>query len=284
MQKIRFIDSRQSQFYATVRRRVDDYFLRNNLPKNANFAMWAKVAFFLGGTVVSYGLILSGLFSPWAMLGLAVLLGMFTAVGFNVGHDSIHGALSPNPKVNKLFSLSFNLVGANAYLWNITHNIVHHTYTNIHGHDEDLEAAPGLIRLDESESFPLFSGTITTPFRCTGLPHFRGYSGRLRKFFQKQIGSYDNSKHPRSEYFNLFFYKALYYVVFIVVPLLVLDLTWWQFLIGFLAMHFAEGLVLGLVFQLAHVVEGTEFPEPDTQGNIEEAGHSPDAHHGQLCP
>jgi linoleoyl-CoA desaturase len=274
MQKIRFIDSRQSQFYATVRRRVDEYFLRNNLSKNANFAMWAKVAFFLGGTVVSYGLILTGLFSPLAMLGLAILLGMFTAfVGFNVGHDSIHGALSPDPKVNKLFSLSFNLVGANAYLWNITHNIVHHTYTNIHGHDEDLEVAPGLIRLDESEklssfqryqhyyAFPLYGlASLSWVFR-------KDYV----KFFQKQIGSYDNSRHPRREYFNLFFYKALYYVAFIVVPLLVLDLTWWQFMIGFLAMHFAEGLVLGLVFQLAHVVEGTEFPEPDTQGNIEEA-------------
>jgi linoleoyl-CoA desaturase len=36
-------------------------------------------------------------------------------------------------------------------------------------------------------------------------------------------------------------------------------------------MHLAEGLVLGLVFQLAHVVEGTDFPMPNEKGNIEEA-------------
>jgi linoleoyl-CoA desaturase len=274
MQKIRFVDSRNSRFYATVRNRVDAYFAERNLSKHGNWAMWAKVAFFLGGTALSYALILSGWFSPWGMLGLAILLGMFTAfVGFNVGHDSIHGSLSPNPKVNYLVSLSFNLIGANAYMWNITHNIVHHTYTNIHGHDEDLEVAPGLIRLDDKEklssfqryqhyyAFPLYGlASLSWVFR-------KDYV----KFFQKKIGSYDNSKHPRSEYFNLFFFKALYYTLFIVVPLLVLDLTWWQFVIGFVAMHLAEGLVLGLVFQLAHVVEGTSFPEPDPNGTIEEA-------------
>jgi len=68
------------------------------------------------------------------------------------------------------------------------------------------------------------------------------------KFFQKKIGA-QQSKHPKLEYYNLFFYKALYYFLFIVLPLLVLDITWWQFLIGFLVLHIAEGLTMGLIFQ-----------------------------------
>ncbi|RDC62958.1 Acyl-CoA 6-desaturase [Adhaeribacter pallidiroseus] len=59
--------------------------------------------------------------------------------------------------------------------------------------------------------------------------------------------------------------------MFIALPLLVLDITWWQFVMGFIGMHLAEGLTMGLVFQLAHVVEGTDFPLPNDQGNIEEA-------------
>jgi linoleoyl-CoA desaturase len=51
----------------------------------------------------------------------------------------------------------------------------------------------------------------------------------------------------------------------------VLDITWWQFIIGFMTMHVFMGLVLGLVFQLAHVVEGTDFPTTNMEGNIEEA-------------
>lgn len=79
------------------------------------------------------------------------------------------------------------------------------------------------------------------------------------------------NNHPKKELFNLFFFKAIYYTMFIVLPLSVLDITVWQFITGFIVMHFAEGLVLGLVFQLAHVVEGTEFPIANEEGNIEEA-------------
>jgi linoleoyl-CoA desaturase len=38
-----------------------------------------------------------------------------------------------------------------------------------------------------------------------------------------------------------------------------------------LAMNFAEGLVLGLVFQLAHLVEDTDRPNPMEGENIEES-------------
>ena len=91
------------------------------------------------------------------------------------------------------------------------------------------------------------------------------------KFFKKRIGHYDNSKKDFSDYLELFVFKAVYVVIFIVIPLLVLDITWWQFLIGFVAMHLAEGFVLGIVFQLAHVVEGTDFPVVNAEGNIENA-------------
>src|SRR5690606_17745347 len=81
------------------------------------------------------------------MLGLAVLMGVGMAgIGFCVSHDALHGAYSANPRVNSLLGLSFDLIGANAYMWKITHNVIHHTYTNIDGVDEDLTVSP-LLRL-----------------------------------------------------------------------------------------------------------------------------------------
>ncbi len=235
--------------------------------------MWTKTVFFLTGFIALYLLLLTGWFGPLVMLGLTLVLGAFAAfVGFNICHDAIHGSFSSNSHVNKGLSYIFNLVGANPYLWNITHNIVHHTYTNIPGHDEDIEVAPGLIRLDATEK-------VNSIQRYQHLYAFWLYglaslSWVLRKdyikFFKKSIGQH-SAKHPKSEYFNLFFYKFLHYFLFIGVPMLVLDLTWWQAAIGFLVMHLAEGVVMGLVFQLAHVVEGTEFPMPNEDGNIEEA-------------
>jgi len=110
--------------------------------------MYLKSIFYLGGFFTFYGLILSNQFAPLTMLFLTIGLGMFAAfIGFNICHDAIHGAFSSNATTNKWLGHLFNLLGANAYIWSITHNVVHHTYTNIPGHDEDIDVAPGLIRL-----------------------------------------------------------------------------------------------------------------------------------------
>ncbi|QNF31371.1 acyl-CoA desaturase (plasmid) [Adhaeribacter swui] len=273
-QKVKFLNSTHAPFFSTVRQRVEDYFQEKSISKHANGAMWRKAFFYMLASLGLYGLILSNQFSAGAMFGLAVLLGVSHAgLGFNVGHDALHGSFSRNNKINKALSFIFPFIGASPYVWNLTHNVVHHTYTNIPGHDEDIEIAPGLIRLDTAEKvnklqrfqhlygFGLYSlASLSWVFR-------KDYV----KFFQKKIGQHPTLNHPKQEYFNLFFYKALYYGLYMVLPLLVLDITWWQFIIGFLALHLAEGFVMGLVFQLAHVVEGTDFPVPNAQGNIEEA-------------
>jgi linoleoyl-CoA desaturase len=272
--KLKFTNSNQSPFFTTLRGRVDAYFTEQALSPHANGAMWAKALFFLIGYVLLYGLILSNQFGVWTMLVMAIGLGLFAAcIGFNVSHDALHGAFSAHPRVNRILGGSFYLLGASPYVWKITHNIVHHTYTNIPGHDEDIEVAPGLIRLDPQETlqpwhryqhwytFPLYAlASLSWVFR-------KDYV----KFFKDRIGQHDTSAHPRREYVKLFVSKALYYLFFLVLPLIVLDLAWWQIVVGFLIMHLAEGLTLGLVFQLAHVVEGTAFPVPTEKGSMAEA-------------
>jgi linoleoyl-CoA desaturase len=272
--KLKFTGRDEPGFHAAVRKNVYDYFEKNSIGKNANGQMLFKTILFLVLLVVLYGLIISNTFTIPIMLFMAILLGMVQAfIGFNICHDAIHGSYSSNKSVNKVLGLLFNVIGANAYVWSVTHNQVHHTYTNIHGHDGDLEVAPGLICMSPNEKpkaimrFQQYYAFLL--YMLTSL------SWVLRKdfkmFFKKEIGKTDNTNHPQIEYFNLFFFKAVYYTLFIVVPLIVLNITWWQFIIGFLIMHIAEGLVLGLVFQLAHVVEGTGFPKPTTEGTIEDS-------------
>ncbi|TKC05386.1 acyl-CoA desaturase [Pedobacter polaris] len=271
--KVKFTNTNKSTFYATLRKRVDEHFEDNQLSIHANGAMWFKTVFFLGSFIALYFGVLLGDFNPLVKLGLAILLGIFGAfVGFNICHDAIHKAFSDKPFINKSFSFLFSLIGASAYVWSICHNIVHHTYTNISGHDEDIDVAPGLIRFCEDE--PVNKIQRYQHIYAFGLYSLAMLSWVFRKdykkFFQTKIGS-QVANHPKIEYFNLFFFKFLYYFLFIILPLIVIDIAWWQFLIGFLAMQFAQGLVLGLVFQLAHVVEGTSFPLPNEDGNIEEA-------------
>ncbi|MBD2753942.1 fatty acid desaturase family protein [Spirosoma validum] len=271
---LKFSPVQQSLFFVTAKNRVDSYFAQRNLSPHANRAMWQKAVFFLVTYVLLYGLILSNQFGGLAMLGFALLLGFCAAgVGFNVSHDAIHGAFSAQGWVNRLLSKSFYLLGANPYLWKLTHNVVHHTYTNIAGHDEDIELAPGLVRLDQDESHrPWQRFQHIYAFFLYGLTSLSWvFRKDYVKFFQAKIGPLDNTHHPRTEHINLFAYKVAYYVFFLVLPIVVLDLRWWQVLVGFMAMHITEGLALGLVFQLAHIVEGTSFPVPTSKGTIDEA-------------
>jgi linoleoyl-CoA desaturase len=270
---LKFIDSGNSQFFATVKKRTDEYFKANKLSKNANAAMVIKTVVYLVSFVSLYLLIVLEVVPLFASLFLAILLGMNMAfIGFNICHDALHGSYSKHPWINKSLGFLFNIIGANVYVWNITHNKVHHTYTNIIGHDGDLEVAPGMVRITSSEKLkPWHKYQHIYAFFLYSLASLSWFFRKdYVKFFQKNIGNHVN-KHPKIEYFNLFFYKMVYYGLFIIIPLTVMEITWWQFLIGFLAMNFAEGLIMALVFQLAHLVEDTDMPHPLEDENIEES-------------
>ncbi len=272
-QPVKFVPKNKKQFFTDLTQRVNAYFKENNISKQANGSMKFKTAFFIFGTIGLYALIMSQIFSPLVMLGLAIILGSFKAfLAFNVGHDAIHGSYSESNLVNKLLSRSFDFLGGNSYMWSITHNKIHHTYTNIPGHDEDIDLAPGIVRLCPNEPWkPMMRYQKYYSFLLYGLAGlFRVFKQDYYKFFKKEIGAFDNTNHPKVEYFNLFFYKAVYYFTFIAAPIIFLDLTIGQVLLGFLIMMATEGFVLGLVFQLAHVVEDVEFPEPNAENNIEE--------------
>ncbi|WP_375582121.1 fatty acid desaturase family protein [Cyclobacterium xiamenense] len=270
---LKFVDKTNSAFFSTVKKRVDHYFQTNGISKQANGAMVLKTITYLVSFVGLYLLILLEVMPSWVSLLLAIALGMNMAfIGFNICHDALHGSYSSKPWVNKSLGFLFNIIGANVYVWKITHNKIHHTYTNIVGHDGDLEVAPGIVRVSPNEKHHFIHRfQHIYAFFLYALASISWFFRKdYKKFFQKRIGKHEN-KHPRIEYFNLFFYKLLYYFLFIILPLLVMDIAWWQFLIGFLAMNFAEGLVLGLVFQLAHLVEQTVLPNPQPHENMENA-------------
>lgn len=98
-QKIKFSSASGSGFYATIRSRVDQFFIQNQLSQHANAQMWGKTIFFLVGFTGIYLVMITNLLPSWMLLPLAAALGMFSAfVGFNVCHDAIHGALSGKKK------------------------------------------------------------------------------------------------------------------------------------------------------------------------------------------
>ena len=59
-------------------------------------------------------------------------------IGMGIMHDAIHGAFSKKKWVNKIMSYSINLIGSNKDMWRIQHNVLHHSFTNIQDHDDDI--------------------------------------------------------------------------------------------------------------------------------------------------
>jgi linoleoyl-CoA desaturase len=61
------------------------------------------------------------------------------AIGFNIEHDGGHQAYSNHPWINRLMAKTMDLLGASSYVWHWKHDVTHHTYVNINGHDVDIE-------------------------------------------------------------------------------------------------------------------------------------------------
>ena len=268
--KVNFVNVDQSEFYSTLKKRVDDYFKKKGITPYANAFMVFKIIFFLTGLVGIYLLlILANPSLPVSYL-LWAFLGLFTAfAGVNIGHDAIHGAISSNKKVNRVFGFVFDIVGANGYLWNITHNQIHHTYTNIPQYDEDVNISP-MIRLSSHQKkrkMHRYQHLYTLFLYClTSLSWV--FLKDYKRFFSDKIGIHPMKSPSWNQYFNLFFFKAIYYVTFIVLPLVLIDFAWWHVMLGFLIMHVFEGFSLAIIIQLAHMVKGVEFPIPDASGEI----------------
>ena len=271
-EKVTFNNKTSREFGRTVKKRVDAYFKENNLSKHANTEMVVKTIIMLSFYLIPYLMIISGQFSTGVMWALTFVMGVAAAgIGFSVSHDALHGAYSSNNTVNRVLGFTFDMLGANGYIWKITHNIIHHTYTNIHGHDEDLEVA-GFIRLSPHSEFKFIHRIqhVLAFFAYSMAMVFWVFVKDYKNFFKTNIGPYNNKNHPWSEWAILFVTKAAYYGYIIALPMLLLDITWVQLAIGFLTMQLTAGVILGIIFQLAHVVEETDHPLPDEENMIDE--------------
>ena len=97
--------------------------------------------YFLTFFITPYVLLLSLDLNQWVKLGLCVLLGFGMAgIGMNVMHEGNHGSYSRYGWVNKIMGGAIYILAGNVFNWKVQHNVLHHSFTNIHGHDEDLEA------------------------------------------------------------------------------------------------------------------------------------------------
>ena len=271
-QRLRFSRKDSKEFFKTLNKRVNHYFKENKIEKTGNWKLYLKTFVMFSLLIAPYVLVLTLSISLWIKLLLCIVMGVGMAgVGMNVMHDGNHGSFSKYPWVNKFMGSSIYFLAGNVFNWKIQHNLLHHTYTNIHGHDEDLEAGRVLRFSKHSEwsphhRFQHFYSVLLYGLLTLNWAVFADFQ-QMKRYTKRKL-SYLNSKRPSLQWTGLFLSKIMYFSIWIALPIFIIDAPWWTVLIGFVVMHYTAGLILSLVFQLAHVIEDAEMPRPDNSGTM----------------
>ncbi len=269
---VRFARDNKDDFSKVLRTRVMDYFKENNISKHANATMVFKTIFMIALYFVPFILVMTEVVSGvGGILGMYAIMGLGLAgIGLSIMHDANHGAYSKHEKVNDTIGRILNVVGGFAYNWKVQHNVLHHTFTNVEGYDEDI--APGNILRFSPHAKRLkhhkyqhyyawfFYGLMT--FLWITVKDFN----QLKRYKKKDL--IDKTKYSYGGLLaTLIAWKIFYYAYIIALPIIVLDEPFWVFPLGVFICHFISGIILAMIFQPAHVVPHTDFPLPEEPGN-----------------
>ena len=257
MAKVTF-NNNQRTFFPALKKSVDQYFAAHGIKKTGNWKLYLKAIILIPLAIAVYCFLLWGSYSAVGGIALSFLLGLaLVSIAFNVMHDACHGSFSSKKWVNDLMSYTMNALGSNSFIWKVKHNVVHHTYTNVDGLDDDIAKNPalrmaptqkwvGVHRFQHVYMFLLYALSTILWLLLTD----------FMKYFNKKI-VVTEMKMTTQDHIIFWVSKALYIFFYVVVPIIFLG--WGAWLTGFLIVHVTMGLTLSVVFQLAHVVEKTGF-------------------------
>ena len=264
--------SGSGKFYETLKKRVEAYFESQKISPKGDIRLYVKTFILFALYLIPYWQLLTGNYTNFESILWILVMAVGTAgIGLSVMHDANHGAYSDNRWINLIMGETLTLIGGNSYTWKIQHNLLHHTYTNVYGLDEDVNTK-FLLKLSKNATTKWYHkyqhiyawflyGFLTIAFL------FKDF--RQIYTFNKAGYYKNNGTSPLFEVIKLFVMKMFYIFYIIIVPIVFFKIPVYKVLIGFLLLHVITGFILSIVFQLAHIMEHTEHPYPDDQGSLE---------------
>ncbi|MBI2518663.1 MAG: acyl-CoA desaturase [Opitutae bacterium] len=254
-------------FQAELRRRVEDFFRRTGKNPRDCAQMYVKTCVILAVFFLSYIVLVFLAHTPLQAIAAALMLGGSAGmIGFNIQHDGSHLAYSDHPWINKLTAMSMDLIGASSYLWHWKHVASHHIYVNITDHDADVDLG-AFARVTPHQPHYFFHRL--QHFYLWALYGFMTIRwhlyGDFRDLVTRDIGGHPFPRPKGRELAIFIGGKAVFFTLAFVVPLFLH--TWWKVLLFYVLVASVVGVVLSVVFQLAHCVEEADFPMPDQATN-----------------
>jgi len=260
-QHVKFSGS--DNFQKTLKARVERYFQFTGRSQRDCWQMYLKTAIIFCWFIASYVLLVFAANAWWQSVPLAISLGLsMAAIGFNVQHDGNHKAYSRHSWINRIMAMSLDLLGGSSYTWNHKHNTIHHTYANIADQDDDINVG--------------FFGRLAPTQRRLGIHRMQHYYlwllygllpmkwHFLDDFYDVARGKIGTHRFARPKGWSLANFiggKVLFFSLAFVLPALFHPI--WMVVVFYLLAFWVNGILISVVFQLAHVVEEAEFPLPD---------------------
>ncbi len=255
-----------SPVMSELKKRTKAYFIKEGIESTGNSSLFIKAIFFISTFIAGYVAVVFMALPGWAALLICAYLGFAAAaIGFNIMHDGSHGSFSDSKFVNTAAAYCINILGGDALLWKNKHNIIHHTYTNIEGHDQDIAQLP-VLRLNHLQpryAFHKFQHIYC--FLVYGLSSMLWvFLLDYMKYFPGKVGNFKIANITVTDHVIFWVTKVAYLGLYLALPAYFWG--WGATWLGFFVFHFVLGLTLSVVFQLAHVVEETEFTDSHLQG------------------
>ncbi|MCA6440610.1 MAG: fatty acid desaturase family protein [Sediminibacterium sp.] len=257
----------KQSLHLELKKRVQAYFDERGIQATGTPKLFTKAITMVVAFILVYVHLI--FFTPiWyiAVFECVILGGLIAAIGFNVMHDGSHGSFSTNKWVNRFAASSISLLGANHFMWNMKHNMIHHSFTNVVGIDDDIEVGI-LMRMAPTQK----------KYKAHKFQHlyfwilymllyiFWIFFADYKKYFTQKIGNVPLKKMKVADHIEFWGVKIYHAAVFIVIPIYAVG--WLAWLVGFIITCVVAGFVLSIVFQLAHTVEHTEFPLANVDTN-----------------
>lgn len=257
---------RLESFHHELRRRVRETLGAGPARETGGARILRKAVLLLAAYFALYLHLVFGSAPAAIALVECALFGLVTAaIGFNVMHDGGHGSFSPDSQVNAIAGLSLNLLGGNIDLWRAKHNQIHHTYTNVDEWDDDIDLRPWmrLTRTQERRAWHRWQHLYCW-FLYAFLYFFWVTIFDAQKQLRRRIGPVPLPRASARQTVSFWSWKALNLLLLVALPVALHGFDAW--LAGFAVYGAVTGLLISVVFQLAHAVEGAEFAAPGAEG------------------
>lgn len=268
---MKFKSKNDADFFTSLGKRVNDYLETKNGNRFGSLVTHAKSLFLVFLYISIYIILLTCKLNMVLSILLVAIMGLTAVMNvFNTVHDASHNVLFKNPTWNRIAAYLGDLIGMNSYIWNIRHNIQHHTFTNVVGGDVLLDSIPFIRVCPQQKKLAMHkyqSRYVVLMYMLYSV--FWIFFIDFNMFRKKQMGNFKDLRHPWQEWLKLLLFKSFYIFYMFVIPVWFAGIPLSIVITGFFIYHIAAGILLSTVVVLGHCVEGAAYTAPDDNGIIQ---------------